>query len=312
VKKGMFEMKKLKLMILAVIMVLLLPYIVTNYFSQEVKDTFIAKTALNNYISIQVDGVIKEIAFEDYVMGVAALKVDLSYHLETMKAMMVITRTNLYKQLEEEPGKLLAEDYLALSELEQRGVADKMQQAAAATEGLVMTVDEKPVQAPFHAVSAGKTRSGAEAFGTDTYDYLQSVDSSQDLEEEGFLSIDLINPRIIIDKINKEYSDCLDTEVPLMDQIEVISRDEAGYVMQFQAGDTIIPGEKMREILGLNSSCFYIEEVDSKVRITVKGLGHGLGLSQFGAEVMAQAGAGYDKILKYYFTDITLTKKTKI
>jgi len=305
-------MKKIKLIMIAVLILLLLPYITTNYFSKEVKDTFIARTASENYISIQVDGVIKEIAFEDYVMGVAAKGVDLSYSLETMKAMMVVVRTNLYRQLEEEPGKLFSQDYVTLSELEQMDVADKMQQAAEATKGMVITIEEKLVRAPFHSVSAGKTRSGEEVFGSDTYSYLQSVDSGQDIEGENFLTIDLVNPGNLVDKVNKEYPDSLNDEISFFDQAKIISRDSAGYVKQFQAGKTVIPGEKMREILGLNSSCFYMEMVDNKVRITVKGLGHGLGLSQFGSEVMAQAGAGYSEILQHYFTGITLAEKSRI
>lgn len=304
-------MKKIKLILFAVLILVLVPYIITNLFVKETKDTFIERSAAENYISIQADGFTKEIAFEDYVIGVAAHEMDLSYSLETMKVMMVIARTNLCRRLEESPGTLLSEEYIPLEELEQRGAVEKLQKASEATKGEVIAVDEKLIQASFHSVSAGKTRSGEEALGSDFYSYMESVDSSQDMEGENFLTIDLLNPSVIIDKINREYPGCLDPEVPLFDQAVIISRDSAGYVRQMQAGDTIIPGEKVREILGLNSSCFYMEMVDERVRITVKGLGHGLGLSQFGAEVMAQAGSGYQDILQHYFKGIQIIKKTK-
>lgn len=68
-------------------------------------------------------------------------------------------------------------------------------------------------------------------------------------------------------------------------------------------------GEEFRNCLNLNSSCFYLKEVENKIRIVTKGLGHGLGLSQYGANELAKEGKTYQEILQYYYKDVSIEKK---
>ena len=71
-------------------------------------------------------------------------------------------------------------------------------------------------------------------------------------------------------------------------------------------GRTVANGEAVRQALHLNSACFYFSELDGKIRILTKGIGHGLGLSQYGANELAKQGKNYQDILKYYYQDVTL------
>ena len=96
-----------------------------------------------------------------------------------------------------------------------------------------------------------------------------------------------------------------DTE-GILDSVTVEERDSSGYVVRMKAGEEELSGEVFRSCFGLNSSCFYLKEVEGQVRIVTKGLGHGLGLSQYGANELAKEGKSYREILKYYYQEISI------
>ena len=258
------------------------------------------QTATEDFISVRQGEAIREISFEDYVMGVAATQIDGNSQPEALKAQMVLVRTNLKKHLEENPGELLSEAYITLEELEERGCAQAMMQATEATIGQVLTYQDKLIHAPFHAISSGTTRSGEEAFGKGEYAWLASVPSHQDVEAERYLDVEFLRQAQVESSIEEAYPDAL-AGGSLTGQLEVLERDSGDYVKQIRVGNTQMSGEKFRQLLNLNSSCFYIEEAQGGIRITTKGLGHGLGLSQYGAESLAESGKTYVQILQYYF-----------
>lgn len=94
--------------------------------------------------------------------------------------------------------------------------------------------------------------------------------------------------------------------------IVVNSRDEAGYVREVSVAGTVYTGEEFRSRLGLNSACFTVTELDGKVRIVTKGLGHGVGLSQYTAESMALEGKSYEEILAYFYPGTELLSASEI
>jgi len=94
----------------------------------------------------------------------------------------------------------------------------------------------------------------------------------------------------------------------LPDSLTIEARDSAGYVTRVRCGSVVLNGEAVRDALGLSSSCFYFSQSDGKIRITCKGEGHGLGLSQYGANELAKEGKNYREILKYYYQDVKISK----
>ena len=94
----------------------------------------------------------------------------------------------------------------------------------------------------------------------------------------------------------------------ILESVEIQSRDSADYAVKVKVGEKEITGEEFRNSLGLNSACFYIKEVENKVRIVTKGLGHGLGLSQYGANELAKEGKNYKEILQYYYKEIQIKR----
>ncbi len=189
---------------------------------------------------------------------------------------------------------------MTLEDMEEKGILEEMLRAVEETNGQVLTFENKLIRVPFHAVSSGRTRSGEDAGLAEEYPWLTAVESRQDVESEWYLSVTLLEPEALRTCIDEGCPGAL-TEGALLDQIEILSRDESGYVTAMRVGGQKITGEKFRSLLGLSSSCFYIEENEGKIRITTKGLGHGLGMSLYGAVRMAEAGSDYREILQYYF-----------
>lgn len=112
----------------------------------------------------------------------------------------------------------------------------------------------------------------------------------------------------LADKLNQACPEAALTEDGLAEQITVTKRDSSEYALEVAVGKQAMAGEDFRDCLGLNSSCFSIKEVEGKMRIVTKGMGHGIGLSQYGANEMAKAGSDYKEILKYYYKDVTVQK----
>ena len=90
--------------------------------------------------------------------------------------------------------------------------------------------------------------------------------------------------------------------------IQILKRDEAGYVLEVQVGQTVYEGEEFRKKMKLPSACFEITLIEEDVRIVTMGQGHGFGLSQHMAGVLAEEGMDYREILKYFFKGITITE----
>lgn len=282
-----------------------LPYILTWLISSDDREAYIARTVDSDNVAVDTGEGIKEIDFDDYAAGVLALQTDEDSHAEAVKAQAVIVRTNLLAALT--AGGTLEEPYLTIAQMEQRGIAAKMLDAVKATKGQALYYEGQPILASFHAISAGMTRDAKEALKSEAYPYLTRVDSSSDIGSEDFLKRTVLAPQEILEKCRTACPDLKLSGETL--KIRILSRDSAGYVLSVKVGDTVLPGEQFRKLLDLPSSCFTMEMEEGMIVTVTKGLGHGLGLSQYGAEVMAQGGSTYEEILAYYYPGTVLQKK---
>ena len=158
---------------------------------------------------------------------------------------------------------------------------EKLWEAVRSTEGQILTVEGLPAELPFHAVSAGRTRSG-EILG-EGYAYLESVECPGDVESADYLNIQFLTL----------------SQLP-----EIISRDEGGYVTELRVGEETMAGEEFRSRFCLNSSSFTLDETEEGIRAVTKGLGHGLGLSLYQANCFAAEGQSYLEILRYFYKNV--------
>lgn len=233
---------------------------------------------------------------ENFLPYLLSLQIHDDQKIETLKAQAVLARTNLTYQ--ESQGKSLREILqTSLSDVFATSTwyriffpSNRYHRAVTETSGQILTYEDDFCLTPYHQVSCGKTRNGQEVFHNSSFSYLQSVDSSQDLKAPDYLT---------------------QLEIParqLPDSLEIQQTDSSGYILTLTADDdTVISGERFRKEFQLASSCLSIQDGDNIVKILCKGQGHGLGLSQYGAEYMAREGNTYDEILLWYFPALALT-----
>ena len=155
---------------------------------------------------------------------------------------------------------------------------------------------------PYHAVSAGKTRTAGEL------PYLTGVDSQADLPSEDYLKVIYFEKTEFLVQLEQIFPDAALNDTDLSSQITIDGRDDGGYVASVTVCGTTVSGDEFRDRFGFASACFTIAEVDGRVRIVTKGLGHGYGLSQWGANELAKDGKDCVEILKYYFPNIEITE----
>lgn len=160
-------------------------------------------------------------------------------------------------------------------------------------------------------ISSGATRDGLEVFGKMEKGYLLSVDSNWDMYGDGYLSGHYFSEEALREQLEKAYPGLVFTEEPLEKQINMHKRDKVGHILSLTVGNKTISGEEFRQLLELPSSNFTMQAADRKIRFLCKGQGHGLGLSQFGGNVLAKEGKSYQEILRYYFPECEVkTKKS--
>jgi len=287
---------KIKKLCCVLIIVILLPYIVTIFANGvEIKEN---KEGKDNNIRIQTASGIIEMDLKEYAIGVLAKDLPDGFEEEAAKAQAVIVRNGIYMKIKDEGDKAVFEDNFWTNKEMQKnwGASDfaaryqEIVKIWEITSEKVLTYNNEIVMAPYHQLSNGKTRDGKEALNSEEYAYLVSRDCPKDLEAEGQMQT---------------------TDITLMD-FEVTAYDSAGYVLAVKCGNETCTGEEFRQTYGLKSSCFTVQEVDGKLRVTTQGIGHGLGMSQNTANELAKEGKNYTEILEYFFEGIEIKEVSEI
>jgi len=262
---------------------------------------------------------------EDYVAGILPGQIPMTYEEEALKAQAVIARTNLLQKsinfyqtkdpvqvvamVQEKDLEEIGFEYYTPAELQElwgyeqwEQYEKKIRKAVEATAGEFLALEGKPIDLPYHAVSAGKTRDG-KVLG-ETYSYLESVECAGDLKSVDYLKVQTYSPEEFHAKVLLEETASRKAGEMEEGLLEITARDQAGYVTELRMGEQFLAGEEFRSRLGLNSSYFTIEETEEGVRITTKGLGHGLGLSLYQANLQALDGKTYLEILLYFYKNV--------
>ncbi|NLP35877.1 MAG: stage II sporulation protein D [Clostridiales bacterium] len=303
------------------VVVLLFPFILTLFLSNSTRNKNSIE-AMNFKISHNIDNKIENVDFDTYIMGVVAANMPAGYHIEALKAQTVIARTyalyNIALLMEEGHADShfttseLGLAYIPISDMEQYWGSDdyknhfaKIENAVHATKDEVLVYEGDLILPVFFETGSGYTRNANEAWGVDI-PYLISVSSKQDVTSINYLKISEYYVKDLVDLLEKQYPDLRISEQNFFEQVTVIERDSTNYVTQMSINSKTIPGEEFARVLGLNSNHFYIEEYNGNVRIICTGVGHGVGLSQYGSNAMAQEGYPYFEILSHYYSGTSL------
>lgn len=276
-----------------------LPYLITYFFQGE-KTSAVSKDKESNEIA-----------------GILAEQIPVNMQEEAIKAQAVIVRTQLTyceKNEQEKPKSLTKEEMEKLWGQEKYyEFYEKMVRAAEETKGEIITFQGEAINPSFHKVSAGYTRDGSTVY-KDT-PYLLSVNSEADILSEDYLKVQFFTVEEFEKKRKEIQNETEETETAkeikeIINAIE-LQRDGANYVTEIKINGKEIAVDDFLEEFELPSANFFIKEMDDHIRIVTKGCGHGYGLSQYGADKMAQEGKNYEEILKYYFSGIKIEKTGK-
>lgn len=250
---------------------------------------------------------------EQQIAGIVAAQIPAEDHLETLKAQAVIVRTNLWRarqKHETEDNGWSEEKMRAVWGKYYESYRKKMDTAVSGTQGQILKSgeSEEPVMAAYHFASCQKTRNASEVPGQEAFVWLASVESSQDLRADGYLKIQYMEKEKMAEILQTFFDENHTVDAKrLPGALDISQRDSAGYVTRISYDGVMINAEAFRKAMGWNSACFYLSELEGKIRIVTKGIGHGLGLSQYGAERMAENGSSYREILNYYYKNIKIT-----
>ncbi|NLI89425.1 MAG: SpoIID/LytB domain-containing protein [Epulopiscium sp.] len=237
---------------------------------------------------------------QERLIGIVAKEIPIEHHEEAIKSQVVMARS--YIAL----GKGQEKAYMTIDEMKEiwgnnyRKNYTKIQKAVEDTKNLILTYNNEPIQAVYHMQSAGITQDPMEVLGLEI-PYIESVESRWDEKSIDLLKEKTYSQEDISNRVNQKLGEPILEAYDLEAQIQIIERTKGGYVKSIQVGSKLMSGEEFKNTLGLRSSCFMIEYQGKQVRIISKGLGHGVGLSQYGANEMAKEGKDYKEILKHYF-----------
>ena len=251
---------------------------------------------------------------EEYVTGCLFAQIDVTYEIEALKAQAAAAYTYALRLMSD--GNRLS-DSTALcqpcftSEKAREYYGDsydeylpKVKEAAAYGVSHVLYYDNRPIYSVYHSVSAGVTARPEYIWGI-SLPYLARVDCPADRNYLHFDTRNDITPEDMRIKL-LAYDGTLDMPLDYSLWFTEINRDENGYVMSAQVGDKILSGGDLWRLLGLRSTCFDISWNGMAFTVIAKGYGHGAGMSQYTANVMAKNGCDAQEILEYFYVGATL------
>ena len=296
---------------------LILPLCV--FFIMQFQDNLSEKPKKHSGQDISVyfsdEKVIKEMDIEEYLMGVVCAEMPASFEKEALKAQAVAARSYAIYRMEnpsgEHTGAAVCTDFThckAYKKIEtaqkQWGkdadkYSEKIKQAIDETAGEILTYDGEVALAVFHSQSGGgRTENSSDVWGGDV-PYLVSVESHGEENAPNFYSSAVFSFEEFKEKILSQNSEA---KLNTPEDIGKSEISEGGSVKSITIGGVVFTGREIRTLFNLRSSCFKIFADEGNVRFEVTGYGHGVGMSQYGANTMAKEGIDYKKILTHYYS----------
>ena len=302
----------MKKLILVTLLVIIIPFLFVNIFvkTDEIKFKYIT----NNTIRVKDEktNIIKEIPFEEYIKGVVAGEMPVTFELEALKAQAVASRSYAMYQMAATKDKdydvvntTANQVYLTDEQLKNNWKEDypekinKIKTAIAETSGEYLTYNGEIVNAMFFSTSVGATENSEEVF-VSALPYLRSVDSTWDKESPVYIDTYTFTLEDFYKKLNLPFKQTL--------KIEVTEKTSTGRTKTIKINGEEMKGRDLATKLSLRSNYFDIVQNQNNITITTKGFGHGVGMSQYGANGMAKEGYKYDQILKHYYKNTEIKK----
>lgn len=272
------------------------------------------------------NGKIIQMNVEEYLVGVISAEMPASFDEEALKAQAVAARTYTARKLKTYGGSgcksyvkadictasTCCQAYDSPADRKKKwGNPDyyenRIREAVLSTQGELIVYNDEPIEAFFHSTAGGYTEDSENAFSA-ALPYLRSVKSDETTASH-YESSKTYARANFVSSINKAFKNAKLKVGTLENNIEVLSRFESGRVDRIRLGGATTTGKELRKQLSLDSTNITFEYSKKNIVIKTKGYGHGVGMSQTGADAMAKGGSNYKEILEYYYVGTAIEKR---
>lgn len=300
---------------------------------EEKEEKFTIEYKANETIRVKFSktGEIVAMDMNDYLRGVVPSEMSPSYEIEALKAQALVARTYTYKKINsgaEGEGADMCDNFAhcqafytkeKLFEIwRKKGYDektifefwDKVNEAVVSTQNEIITYNGECIKAFFHASSPQKTEDISQIWGGETLDYLKSVENCEDEDYVNRTSRVEISFEDFLNKLKENNTSFNNVSIESIKDTKICDYTISGRVKNIDVSGIKINAEKLRTMYGLKSTNFTLEFIDDKIIFNVIGYGHGVGLSQVGANYYAKNGMKYDEIVKHYYTGVEIQKLT--
>ena len=254
-----------------------------------------------NYIDINYNDKHIKITLQNYIIGVVAAEMPASFHEEALKAQSIASRTYLINTMSTNPVDTTTNNqvYIDESAMKDKWGTDfeiyynKISKCVKDTKREIITYNNQPIKAFYHSMSNGYTDSSINVF-KEQYDYLNITES----HEQNTLKTITLSKQYFCTKLDIECSNIT---------ISNIKKDKSNRIETITINNKLYNGSTVRNLLSLRSTDFTINILENLVEITTNGYGHGVGMSQYGANYMANNNKTYKEILFHYYQNTEIS-----
>ena len=263
----------------------------------------------------------EEVPLDTYLCNVVSAEMPADYEKEALKAQAIVARTyTIYKiQNKKHENADICDDSSCCQawvsketrlsrwdEDKRESNWKKIEECVNETKGKIITYEGKPINAFFHANSGGKTEIPVNVWGGTGYPYLQVVETAGEEGYDQYESEVSLTKEELIDKLETKYSD-ISIDFNNQDDIKILEYTNSGRVKTVKFGNHNLSGVEARTLLGLRSTNFEISRDGDNIKFTVKGYGHGVGMSQTGADSLAKEGKNCFDIINHFYIGVQIT-----
>lgn len=267
-------------------------------------------------------GEIEEVALDSYLCNVVSAEMPVDFDEEALKAQAVVARTYTIYKIENKKHENadICDDstccqawvskeirFSRWEEAKRESNWAKIEKCVNETKGKIITYQNKPINAFFHSNSGGTTELPVNVWGGgENLPYLKVVETAGEEGYTQYSSEVVLSKEELINKLKVKYED-INVNFENEDDIKILEHTDSGRVRTIKFGNHELSGVETRTLLGLKSTNFEIQKQDGNIKFTVKGYGHGVGMSQTGADTMAKQGKNYEEIIKHFYSGVEIT-----
>jgi len=325
-------LKKIILYFLIIILIcFFIPVIFTTKFKTEEVSTNKEETQEEKYDYREYNTIkllhtatkqIEEVGLDDYLLNVVSAEMPASYEQEALKSQAIVARTyTIYQTINsgnKHEGANMCDSHLCCQawiskddrfskweEGKREEYWSKIENAVNSTRGKIITYENQPINAFFHANSGGVTEVPLNVWGGAGYPYLQVVQTSGEDAYTQYESEVLITKEEFVNKMKEKHSN-FEIDFSKENEIKVLELTGSGRVKTIKIGNLNLSGVEVRSILGLRSANFTVDIDETNIKFSVIGYGHGVGMSQTGADSLAKQGKTCEEIIKHYYVGVEI------